>query len=1444
MKYKKIFTGMLVASVALNGGFAGIMPGGIPMNSGIIEAQAAEIMGTWDSNTTTVTLDSQGTLTISAKEGTTGRTSRYSEKDRAPWSGYLSEIKEVVINDGVTYVGEGVIVSPWNIQLYNGQQFGPIVSDNRNYTGNYITVHMYGKTEWNAQYDWPLIKRVNVYNDVTINSGTPKVSSDFGSKYNGSDLSIYKYGDYSINGSISTNITSYYVRNSATHPISNSRRAIVHYTDQCTVVDCSDATESCDVYIDTDTIKSILKGNNKEKYLSKDLSLDTLGDYALYNSHPLKSGDTITVNVTLDGTKSIGNYALSNMRDLNVAFNGSCENIGERAFSDINSGSIDLDNLNITGEVKDYAFSGNKLLTSVSLNANNYGKYVFRNCPNITDIKFRDDTTAIGIGALSGCSNVTDVKLPVNESFTTIPAEFCKGCSLLKTINIPASVTVIGDSAFNGCTSLPDVKLPDNLNSIGASAFENCSAIKNVNLGDRLETIGNRAFYGVPLSSVYIGESVSAIGNSVFGDKTKKSTIKELIYSSRNNIDLPQQNSFNCIDLETVEFKESVTHIPANILNGVQTINSLTVPNTITSVGENALKDQKLDFEKDELQNLTYVGNNGLRNTGYTISAQDTDAQSFGDGSFYGNNITELTISGNGTFNPKAFDALESLTIDSSIKNFDTDVSGLTTLKRINWLGTISSEMLPASLPSSARVFCKQYSDVHTWCENNDVAYAFLDETEIEGLEKGILPTLAADNKLFDCDDPFDVTFSIELGKKPAGADGIKKVMIDTQILPKASYEFDGETVLSVKQDYLRRLPNGTHSVSVQFDNATETFRSGASVTVVNSTVNEGNGGENETPPEALVTIKYEFYKDYPDFVVIPVKLNSASAITRLVIGTDEVDEQHYSLENGALVISREYLSTLDAAKYRVLPTFDDANATTISNIQLIVYDKAADRAAPYLLQSRVIFKGQDVDITFDEGRGELRTTNVLALVLDDKLILPNGDLKPFSSGNVNELRKAGSYAKDMEEASEDAVDETEIGNDITDKTSLAATPGEAEEIRSSNTFSEVANAGADVTVEMFSYGIKGHSKTKAASMYDAGQDYDEVFDVNGNIITISGEYIEGLNLEAGDHLIGAIFDNTEKTTDVKKVILTIEDKKQDINGGNTGSDKEEDKKDPGTEKDPSETEKDPSVPGDSITGETDPDKNNGTKPDTGTGSGNKPSGGNTGIISGGGSRPSNGSSGSSGSGSSGGGSGHSSRGSSSSGGYGPGSQANGPGSAANGSGSASAILSDGSMNAEFKPSVTETPGSWEGFGHDWQFKKADGTYAKGEWIGSQGDWYYIGADGKMKFDWFLDENGKWYMLNKDEGARFGAALYGWYFEKQDGKWYFMNPSDTAMLTGWQFINGKWYYLTEHNDAPTYVGDNANGWIYNGKSKPCGSMYVNEVTPDGYTVGSDGAWIK
>jgi glucan-binding YG repeat protein len=58
--------------------------------------------------------------------------------------------------------------------------------------------------------------------------------------------------------------------------------------------------------------------------------------------------------------------------------------------------------------------------------------------------------------------------------------------------------------------------------------------------------------------------------------------------------------------------------------------------------------------------------------------------------------------------------------------------------------------------------------------------------------------------------------------------------------------------------------------------------------------------------------------------------------------------------------------------------------------------------------------------------------------------------------------------------------------------------------------------------------------------------------------------------------------------------------------------------------------------------------------------------------------------------------------------------------------------------------------------------------------------------------------------------------LTGW--QQVDGKWYYLNPTG-AMATGWINLEGKWYYL---------YGD--------------GSM-ANSTTIDGYYVDENGVWI-
>ena len=50
-------------------------------------------------------------------------------------------------------------------------------------------------------------------------------------------------------------------------------------------------------------------------------------------------------------------------------------------------------------------------------------------------------------------------------------------CKALSRINIPESVTGIGDSAFNGCKSLTSITIPASVTDIGYSPFFGCDSL-------------------------------------------------------------------------------------------------------------------------------------------------------------------------------------------------------------------------------------------------------------------------------------------------------------------------------------------------------------------------------------------------------------------------------------------------------------------------------------------------------------------------------------------------------------------------------------------------------------------------------------------------------------------------------------------------------------------------------------------------------------------------------------------------------------------------------------------------------------------------------------------------------------------------------------------------------------------------------------------------------
>lgn len=80
----------------------------------------------------------------------------------------------------------------------------------------------------------------------------------------------------------------------------------------------------------------------------------------------------------------------------------------------------------------------------------------------------------------------------------------------------------------------------------------------------------------------------------------------------------------------------------------------------------------------------------------------------------------------------------------------------------------------------------------------------------------------------------------------------------------------------------------------------------------------------------------------------------------------------------------------------------------------------------------------------------------------------------------------------------------------------------------------------------------------------------------------------------------------------------------------------------------------------------------------------------------------------------------------------------------------------------------------------------------------------------------------------------------GW--QQNEKGWFWRNLDGTILQTQWLGLDGKWYYFDENAAMVT------NRWI-KWKNKDYyfgadGVMLVSTVTPDGYKVDADGAWIK
>ena len=188
----------------------------------------------------------------------------------------------------------------------------------------------------------------------------------------------------------------------------------------------------------------------------------------------------------------------------------------------------------------------------------------------------------IGNRAFMDCSELISIDIP--NSITSI-GESAFSSSGLTSITIPNSVKTIGRFAFQGCQNLKSIVIPNGVTSIKSGTFGWCTGLTSIKIPRSVTTIEDKAFIKCTgLTSVDIPSSVKSIGKMAFRNCSSLSTVK----LSYGLISISAGVFFDCIGLTSIVIPNSVTSIGDAAFYGCTGLTSISIPRNVRTIGLSA----------------------------------------------------------------------------------------------------------------------------------------------------------------------------------------------------------------------------------------------------------------------------------------------------------------------------------------------------------------------------------------------------------------------------------------------------------------------------------------------------------------------------------------------------------------------------------------------------------------------------------------------------------------------------------------------------------------------------------------------------------------------------------------------------------------------------------------------------------------------------------------
>ncbi len=323
-----------------------------------------------------------------------------------------------------------------------------------------------------------------------------------------------------------------------------------------------------------------------------EVNVNSIGKGAFQNCESL-------TNVVLPVVGSIGDYAFYDCDALKtVVVNGGfdADHVGKNIFKSCDAlESVEF--VNGVIEIGEGMFEDCIALSSVILpdSIEKIGRLAFENCSSLENIYVPDSTVELGEYAFYGCSSVKTAYIGHNVGLI---GEYAFGkCTALESVEIMCAMPAISDGMFYGCSSLKGLtNLPEGIKTIGKNAFKDCSNFAEIVIPATVTVIGDSAFDATVIKTIDIPVGVETIGEGAFTNCVELTAInvaaKNRNYASVDGVlyDAGINNLICCPagKTGTVVVSDGTEAIGSDAFIGCAGIDVVEIPDSVATIAPNA----------------------------------------------------------------------------------------------------------------------------------------------------------------------------------------------------------------------------------------------------------------------------------------------------------------------------------------------------------------------------------------------------------------------------------------------------------------------------------------------------------------------------------------------------------------------------------------------------------------------------------------------------------------------------------------------------------------------------------------------------------------------------------------------------------------------------------------------------------------------------------------